>query len=306
MTVTPVAQGLTSHSGNLTPEIWASRTVVKFYDKTVFGVIANTDYEGEIKNMGDTVHIRTIPDISISDYEIGMSLTYERPTATVVDLLIDKAKKYAFSINDVEKLQSDLNYVEDWTEDSGEQMKNAVDTAVLAVIYSDVHASNAGATAGVKTSSIDLGAATVYESVDKTNILDYIVDMGTVLDEQSVPDTGRFVVMPPIFCGMIKKSDLKDAALAGDATSVMRNGVLGMIDRFKILASNNIAQSTDTVTVHNVIFGHPSATTFAAQLTKNETLKNPNDFGDLLRGLMVYGFKVVQPKALGHFYATKG
>ena len=305
-TVFPVAQGATSHSGNLTPEIWASRTIVKFYDATVFAAISNSDYEGLISDMGDTVHIRTVPDISISDYSAGMTLTYEKPVSTVVDLLIDKGHYYAFSINDVEKIQSDMNYVEDWSADAGEQLADTIDTAILAAIYSDVHASNAGATAGAVTSSIDLGAATVYESVDKTNILDYIVDMGTVLDEQNVPSTGRWLVLPPIFAGMIKKSDLKDAALAGDATSVIRNGKLGTIDRFMIYSSNNIATGTDTVTVYNIIFGHPSALTFASQLVKNETLKNPNDFGDLLRGLQVYGYRVVQSKAIGHFYAAKG
>ena len=306
MTVTPVAQGLTSHSGNLTPEIWSGRAIVKFYDATVFAAISNSDYTGLIKNMGDTVHIRTVPDITISDYSIGMTLTYEKPTATVVDLLIDQGHYYAFSISDVEKLQSDMQYVEDWTDDAGEQLADTVDTAILAAVFSDAHASNQGATAGVNSSSIDLGASTVAESVDKTNILDYIVDMGTVLDEQSVPDSGRWLVMPPIFCGLLKKSDLKDAALSGDATSIMRNGKLGTVDRFTIYSSNNVATTTDTDTIQNVIFGHPSALTFASQLVKNETLKNPNDFGDLLRGLQVYGYKVVQSKALGWFYAKKG
>lgn len=210
------------------------------------------------------------------------------------------------AINDVEKLQSDIPYVEKWTDDAGMQMKISIDSAILAAIYADAHASNAGATAGAISSSIDLGASGAFETVDKTNILDYIVDMGTVLDEQNVPETQRWLVFPAIFCGMIKKSDLKDASLAGDGTSIMRNGRLGIIDRFEIYSSNQIATTTDGVTtVHNCIFGHPAAVTFASQLTENRVIPNPDDFGDLMEGLQVYGYKTIKSQALGHFYAAK-
>lgn len=305
--VTPVAAGITSHSGNLTPEIWSGKTLVKFYTATVFAAISNTDYEGEIKNAGDTVHIRTIPDITINDYYIGQDLKYERPKTTVIDLLIDKGKSYALAINDVEKMQSDIAYVEKWTDDAGEQMAIKIDYGILGDVYADVDSSNAGASAGKKSSSIDLGASGAPVPFDKTNILDYIVDCGTVLDEQDIPQTMRWMVLPAIFCGMIKKSDLKDASLAGDGTSIMRNGRLGTIDRFMLYSSNQITTTTDGAdTVQNCIFGHPAALTFASQLVKNETLKNPWDFGDLLRGLQVYGYKVIKPEAMGHLYAKKG
>lgn len=305
--VTPVAAGIESHTATLTPEIWSGKTLVKFYTATVFAEISNTDYEGEIKNAGDTVHIRTIPDITISDYYIGEDLKYERPKTTVVDLLIDKGKSYALAINDVEKIQSDLAYVEKWTDDAGEQMAIKIDEGILADVYADVHASNSGATAGAKSSSLDLGATGSPVSMDKTNILDHIVDCGTVLDEQDIPQTQRWLVLPAIFCGMIKKSDLKDASLAGDGTSILRNGRMGAIDRFTLYSSNQVDTTTDgSDTVYNCIAGHPAALTFASQLVKNETLKNPWDFGDLLRGLQVYGYKVIKTEAMLHLYAKKG
>lgn len=305
--VTPVAAGVTSHTATLTPEIWSGKTLVKFYKATVFAEISNTDYEGEIKNAGDTVHIRTIPDITINDYYIGQDLVYERPATSVVDLLIDKGKSYSLAINDVEKLQSDIAYVEKWTDDAGEQLAITIDNGILADVYADVHASNAGATAGAVSSSIDLGATGAAVPLDKTNILDYIVDGGTVLDEQNIPQTQRWLVLPAIFCGMIKKSDLKDASLAGDGTSILRNGRMGTIDRFTLYSSNQVATTTDGAdTVYNSIGGHPASLTFASQLVKNETLKNPWDFGDLLRGLQVYGYKVIKPEAMFHLYAKKG
>jgi hypothetical protein len=306
MAVTPVAAGIATHSSTLTPEIWSGKTLVKFYTATVFAEISNTDYEGEIKNQGDTVHIRTIPDITINDYYIGQDLVYERPVTTVIDLLIDKGKSYSMAINDVEKLQSDIAYVEKWTDDAGEQMAIKIDLGILADVYGDVHADNAGLTAGKISSSYDMGVSGTPLSLDKTNILDSIVDAGSVLDEQDVPQTSRWLIFPAIFCGMIKKSDLKDASLAGDGTSILRNGRIGGIDRFVLYASNQIATTPEGAdTAHNCIAGHPTALTFASQLVQNETLKNPWDFGDLLRGLQVYGYKVIKPESMVHIYAMK-
>jgi len=260
----------------------------------------------EIKKHGDTVIIRTIPDITIRAYKIGQKLVRERPAPGRVDLLIDKGNYYSVVINDVEKLQSDINYVERWTDDAGQQMKIAVDSDILSVVYADADSHNKGAQAGKKSGSIDLGASGAFVSLDKTNILDYIVDMGTCLDENDVPETQRWLVFPAIFCGMIKKSDLKDASLAGDGTSIMRNGRLGIIDRFEIYSSNQVATSADGVTtVHNCLFGHPAAITFASQLTENRVIPNPDDFGDLMEGLQVYGYETIKAQALGHFYAAK-
>ena len=303
--VYPVAAGITSHSGVLNPEVWAGKTLVKFYKATVFAAISNTDYEGEIKSAGDTVHIRTIPDITIRKYSIGQDLTYENPKATVVDLLIDQGYYYGVGINDVNRAQSDMNYVEDWTNDAGEQMGITIDEDILSDVYADAATANKGATAGAKSESINLGVSGTPLEIDKTNILDVLVDVGVAMDEQNLPNSGRSIVLPAIFCGLIKKSDLKDASLTGDATSVLRNGRIGNIDRLTIYMSNQIATTSDTVTVHNCIACHKSALTFASQLVENETLKNPKDFGDLLRGLQVYGYETIKTEGMFHLYAYK-
>lgn len=303
----PVASGLTTHTGTYTPEIWSMKTLIKFYTVTVFAAISNTDYEGEIKKYGDVVQIRTIPDIVINDYTVGQDLQVDRPKPGKISLFIDKGKYYNVSLNDVEVYQSDLDYINKWSDDAAEQMKIQIDSGILADVYADAHASNKGNSAGKITGSLIMGATGAPAAVTKGNILDYIVDMGTVLDEQDVPEQGRWIVIPAIFCGLIKKSDLKDASLAGDATSIMRNGLLGMIDRFMIYKSNQIATTTDSGnTVYNSIFGQMNALTFAAQLVKNEVIKNQKDFGDLMRGLNVYGYETIKPEAMGHFYARKG
>jgi hypothetical protein len=294
-------------TGKFIPQIWSGKLVEKFYDATVFGEIASTDYEGEISSMGDKVIIRTTPSLTINDYTIGASLDYEQPNNPAVELDIDKGKYFAFQVDDVDEMQADIDIMDDWAGDGGEQMKIAVDTDLLANIYSDVAAANAGATAGRKSSSFNLGTTGTPVALTKANILDYIVDLGTVLDEQNVPETGRWLVLPAWACGMIKKSDLKDASLAGDGTSVLRNGRVGMIDRFMLYMSNNVATTTDgSDTVYNIIAGHKAGLTFAAQMTKMETLPNPNSFGQLIRGLNVYGYKVIEGAYLAHLYAKKG
>lgn len=234
-------------------------------------------------------------------------MTYETPEPVVTDLIIDKGKAWSFISDDVTKAQADYAFTEDWTRDASEQMKITIDTGILGDIYSDAHSKNQGATAGFRSSSYDFGVSGSPVALDKTNILDYIVDMGSALDEHSVPEGERFVVLPPWACGMIKKSDLKDASLAGDGTSIMRNGRLGIIDRFTLYASNLLATTTDGAnSVTNMIFGQKTALTFASQLIENEgPMRDKDFFGDFYRGLQVYGYKVIKPEAIGWFYAYK-
>ena len=304
----PGAGGITT-IGEYIPEIWSGKLIEKFYAATVFAEIANTNYEGEIKNMGDQVHIRIIPDITIRPYQIGQSLTYERPTTTKDELNIDIGYYWGFACNDVEKKQSDINYVSDWSTDASSQLKITVDTEILAYIgsVSSVVAGtgNYGATAGVISGDVDLGASGSPFSLTKANIVDKLVEAGQCLDEQNRPENGRFVVMPAWAISRIKTSDLKDASLSGDGTSMLRNGRVGMIDRFTIYSSNNVLKNT-TDTAWSCMFGDKNALTFAAQILSNEMLRNPNDFGDLMRGLQVYGRKVIDDKGLGMLYATPG
>lgn len=303
----PTVAGVPSHSGSYIPEIWSAKLLVKFYKNTVFGAIANTSYEGEIKSYGDTVHINETPDITISDYVKGQKLSHQQPESAPIDLLIDKGKYWSFIEERVDKKQSMYDRVEDWTRDASSQLKIRIDSDILGDVYADAHAANKGATAGAISGSFDLGASGAPESVTVDNIVTYIVNMGTVLDEQSVPEEGRFIVFPPWACGLIKQSDLKDASLSGDSTSPLRNGRVGMVDRFMIHNSNQLAITQDSGAVTNVIFGHKTGITFASQLTENEgPMKHPDYFGDYYRGLQVYGYKVIKPEALGHFYCKPG
>ena len=314
--------GTATTSGNpisaaYVPDIWSSKMVDKFYASTVFGEISNTNYEGELKTAGDTVHIRIIPTITINDYFIGGNsasdpdLTYERPAVTKTELLIDKGKYWAFQCNDVEKKQADINYVNTISQDAGEQLKITIDTAILGDVWNDAASTHRNTTGGgVISASINLGTASMGAitastgagvQLTKANIVDKIVELGQVLDESNIPESDRWLVLPAWACSRIKQSDLKDASLTGDSVTPLRNGKIGMIDRFTIYKSNLLKSGYDASDnkCFAIMYGHKSAMTFASQIVENEVIDNPFDFGDLMRGLMVYGYKTIKTDALG-------
>lgn len=314
-----------AYTGVFIPTIWAGKFVEKFYDATVLAAIANTDYEGEIRNMGDTVKIRTRPTISIANYEATQALVVTRPSAPAVDLNIDKGKYFNTVLDDVMEVQADADLLSLWADDASEQMKIAVDTDALAysVWNTGTVAANKGNTAGRLSGDIRLGITTApaYVNVasqgtgagdtnaNDRSVIDHLVDMGQVLDEQNIPENGRFVIVPAWYASMIKRSELRDASIAGDGVSMLRNGRLGMVDRFTIYVSNLLPNGVAggvAASEFLVYAGHKQGLTFASQMTKVETLRSESTFGTLLRGLQVYGLGVIDGTCLVTSVVRKG
>ena len=291
-----------SNGSNFIPELWSETMVAKFYPATYLSEIANTDYEGEIRQQGDKVHINLVPDITINDHQLGQALSYEVPTSTGVDLSIDFAKNFAFKCDSIDKFQSHLPLLEKFAEDAAKKMKIAVHKSVVQSVYADAAAVNQGATAGKISGAFNLGTIAAPVALTKANILDFLVDLGTVLDEQDVPEEERWLLLPSKAVGMLKKSDLKDASITGDGQSTLRNGRIGMIDRFTIYRDNNLAISAGGK--FHLICGHKAGLTFAAQMTEMDTLKHPDYFGDFVRGLNVYGFEVLNNTAIASAVVT--
>lgn len=295
------AAGVTSYSGVLIPQLWHGKWNVKFYDASVLTAISNTDFQGQIKNQGDKVIIRNLPDIEIGDYVVGQALPpAQRPIASTIELLIDKAKYFRFSIDDIDAVQTDMELMNAWMDDATQQAKIVIDTDVLGGMIADISASNQGATAGVNSGLFDLGTATAAEGVSTTNAVDYVLSLGTVLDEQNVPEQGRFLVAPPWFINKLKRSELRQAYLTGDGTSPLRNGMVGQIDRFTVYSSNLLSTGTDSGSnvYTNIVAGHKTGLTFASQMTKMENIRAESSFAQQIRGLQVYGYKVVKPESL--------
>ena len=297
----PVSPGRPNYTGNFIPELWSSKLIVNFYDATVLAAISNTDYEGEIKQYGDTVNIRTTPEITIRPYVKGQTLTVENPDKPKLQLLIDKGEYFACVEDDVDRVQSDIKLMSMWSKDASERMKIQIDQRVLPDLLPDVSPLNRGANAGRISGNINLGIGGAPVALDKTTVTEFIVDVGTVLDEANSPESDRFMVIPARMAGLIKKSELKDASLSGDGTSVMRNGRLGMIDRFTLYMSHNLFRNGGE---HSIIAGHKMGFTFASQMTNMETLRAESTFGNIVRGLQVYGYKVVKPEALSSAVVT--
>ena len=297
------------------PQIWSGKLVEKFYASTVLAAISNTDYEGEIKNQGDTVKIRTKPTITINDYRADGLLSLERPVGNVLELNIDKGKYFNTILDDVMEVQSDLNALSMWSDDAAEQMKITIDTNVLAGILDQCNSYNRGTAAGKISGDINLGETTSplalvsnNPGAGETEVLDAMLRLGQCLDEQNIPETGRWIVIPTWMATLIKKSELRQAYLSGDSVSILRNGRLGMVDRFTLYVSNLLPTgvSGGLASGETAIYaGHSHGLTFASQVSKVETLRSEMTFGTILRGLQVYGYKVVDGVAIAQAIVSK-
>jgi hypothetical protein len=297
------------------PEIWSGKLIEKFYASTVLAAISNTDYEGEIKAHGDKVHIRTKPTITIRTYLADAALELERPQGNQVILNIDQGQYFNTILDDVMKVQSDINLMSMWSDDAAEQMKIVIDRAVLLAIKDQAASTNRGLTAGAITGAINLGVTgtplalvNASPTVGQVDILDCMMRLAQALDEQNIPETNRWIVMPTWAAVLVKRSELRQAYLSGDAVSMLRNGRLGMVDRFTLYSSNLLPFGTAASLASGefiIYAGHSHALTFASQMTQMETLRSELTFGQVMRGLQVYGFKVLDGTALAQAIVTK-
>ena len=316
---TPPIYPAGSSSNNLAstgfiPEIWSGKLIEKFYASTVLAAISNTDYEGEIKNQGDKVKIRTKPTITISDYKADGALSLQRPTGNIVELNVDQGKYFNTILDDVMDVQSDLNLLSMWSDDASEQMKITIDSNVLAGILGGADTKNKGTSAGKISGNINLGVtgtplqATAAAASGKVDILSIMLRLGQSLDEQNIPETGRWIVLPTWASTLVKQSELRQAYLSGDGVSILRNGRLGMVDRFTLYTSNLLPSGTTVGASGEWVMyaGHSHGLTFASQVSKVETLRSEQTFGTVLRGLQVFGYKVIDGTALAQAVVTPG
>ena len=272
--------GAGANEVNFIPEVFSKLLQAKFYKQSVLPAISNTDYQGEISGQGDKVIIRTVPAVTINDY--AGTVTNQDLTTGTVEMLIDKAKYYSFKIDDVLKAQADINLLEAASGDAAEGMRIAVETDVLSSVIGDA------TTTGAQT------------TITSSNVLAEILELSQALDELNIPEEGRFIVLPPSMVSLLKQSELRQAYLTGDGTSPLRNGEVGMVDRFTVYQSNMLhtpTSGTDATYTH-VLAGHPKAISFASQFTNTETVRLETTFGEAVRGLKVYGSKVVNPDCL--------
>lgn len=263
------------------PEVFSRKLQAKFYAQTVLSEVTTNEYEGEISGLGNKVNIRTVPAVSVADY--SGSLSYSDVTSSTIELNIDKAKSYAFKVDDILKEQADIDFMNEAANDAAQNMKIAIEQDVFANVAAGSSLTDINATPSNITSS---------------NVLGFILEAGQTLDENNIPEDGRFMIINPAVATLLKQSELRQAYLTGDNVSPLRNGFIGMVDRFKMYVSNNLSTSAG---VTSGLYGHPKAIAYASQMTNTETVRLESSFGDGVRGLAVYGYKVVLPTAIGEF-----
>lgn len=266
------------------PEIWSALLLSSLKKAHVYVALCNRSYEGEIQAAGDTVRITSISRPTVNSYSRNTDISYEELTDAQRTLVVDQEKYWAFTVDDVDKAQARADVVPEAMAEAAYGVRDVSDQYVAA-LYPQVQAAN------------QLGTRIVVKSPTsgQYDAYDTLVDLGVRLDESNVPEEGRWVVVPPWFHGLLQKDDrFTDMSASGKAT--LTNGFVGEAAGFKIHKSNNTPNPTSD---HRVIMaGVPQAITYADQVTKTEALRSEVRFADRMRGLYVYGAKVIRPDAL--------
>jgi len=282
-------------SGNFTPVIYSKKVLKYFRKASVVEDITNTDYSGEIANEGDTVQIIKEPVLTVSSYVRGQQTVSQPIADDKITMVIDKANYFQFEVDDIEKKQSHISWEPLATSSAAYALKDAYDTEVLNYIAGQALAANIYGTTGAP---IDVGFGT--SEVDPLNVLSRL---GRFLDEQNVPFENRWFVAPPTFWEEAQNtaSKLIDLTITGDASSLLRNGRVtnGLIRGFKCYQSNNLPSGSGYKVA---LAGHMSSTATASQIAQTEVLRSQTSFGDIVRGLHLYGRKTLRPESTALCY----
>ena len=292
------------------PSIYSKKVLNFFRKSSVVEAITNTDYAGEISAYGDSVKIIKEPVISVSDYTRGQDTTPTKLTDQELTLVVDSAKAFKFIVDDIETKMSHVNFKEVASSSAAYALKDSFDAAVIANMFSGLSASSPDHVLGADSATA-LGA-NVYDgagSVDigltsETDPLNLMARMARLLDEQNVPEEGRWFVAGPDFYEQLGQSSSKLLSVDFNAgQGSIRNGLVssGKLRGFDMYKSNNIAATSNAT--GKVLAGHISSTATAQTIISTEVLRDPSSFGDIVRGLHVYGSKVLRPEAIvGAFY----
>lgn len=273
-------------TANFIPTIWSARLLESLKKTLVYGGLVNTDYEGEIKGKGSTVKINSIGAVTIGDYtkENGVGAP-EELNSTQTTLTIDTAKFFNFQVQDIDQAQANVKLIDGAMKEASYGLSNAMDR-YIASLY----------TGTVATNMIGSDASPVVPTV--ANAYDYLVDLGVKLDEANVPEVDRFVVVPAWFHGLLQK----DPRYTKDS-NVMATGYIGNVDGMTVFKSNNVPNTAGTK--YKIIAGYKGAISFASQVDQVEAYRPEAGFSDAVKGLQVYGAKLVRPEGLAVLTVNK-
>lgn len=269
---------------NFIPEVWSAQLLSNLSKNLVYGGagVVNRDYEGDISQYGDTVNITSITDPTIGTYTAHSDITIEDVDDATRALVIDQSKYFAFEVDDIEKRQARGTVMDEAAQRAAYGLADTADSYLVTQMTTDVDAGNV-------LTAVDIDTA--------DEAIQALIDLGTTLDEDNIPSQGRWAVVPPAFKALLLNSDLFEFVNRAGSSETLRNGQVGRAFGFDVLVSNN-APAADVGSGKKVVAGHPIAVTFAEQITNVEAFRMEKRFADGLKGLHLYGAKVVRPTAL--------
>jgi P22 coat protein - gene protein 5 len=263
---------------NMIPQIWSARILAKLEKALVFAQpgVVNRDYEGDIRADGDRVHIHSFNDLTVSSYtKNSTTISYEQLTDSRVTLLIDQSKYFAFRCDDIDTAQMRPEIIDAASDRAAYQLAEDADSYI------------AGLYSGASTSAPDNTVETTQFT--STNVYQKLVELNVLMDQVNLPSEGRFVVVPPWVKGLL----LQNATFLAASLPSTLNGSVGQVGGLNVLVSNNVKTTGTSPVVSHMMAGHPSAIAYAEQIVNLEALRLEGSFSDAVRGLHLYGGKVL-------------
>ncbi len=339
------ASGYTNlNSGNFSPVIYSKKAQIAFRKSSVAEAVTNTDYSGEISQMGDSVRIIKEPTITINTLERGTTLATQDLTDNDFTMVVDKANYFQFTLADIEQAHSHINFMDLAADRAGYDLRDAFDAEVLGYLAGwktpsawarrsasgDVNGTKADSNAGNdellaanKLDITDFGGSDLGGTSEVTSIpiaagggaggitspLAILNRMNRLMDQANVPTDGRWVVVDSVFVEVLMDEDSKLVNSDYGGSSEIRNGQLPQkIRNMRVYTSNNLpylgtgpgtsASAGSETNFGVMVAGHDSAVAVADQIAKTETFRSPDTFADVVRGMQLYGRKILRPEAL--------
>jgi hypothetical protein len=293
---------------NFIPEVWSPLILAALQKKLVYGssMVTNQDYEGDIQERGDTVHITQFGDPTVTTYVPGVALVYQQIADAGQILLIDQAKSFSFSITDVDRAQA-AGKMQPYLEGrAAYKMADAADQ-FLAAKYTGAAVNNILGSTGSPLTPQPYAGSTSHPADMFVQVLE---PLKVILDQNDVPDEDRYITCPPWAVSLISQTQafVSVTDMQGDPSQVFQRGFMGQVSGFNVLKTNNAPQPVAGgagTGVWALQAGHPMALTYAEQIAETEALRLQTDFSDGVRGLHLYGGKLVRPDCLAVAYVER-
>jgi len=289
------------------PEIFSKKIQNFFRKSSVIEAITNTDYAGEISAFGDTVNIIKEPVITVAAYTRAASTTKQFLTDQELTLVIDKANSFKFIVDDIEERLSHINFASVGASSAAYTLKDTMDSEVLSAMFAGVSTSSPDHRLGGDGNGSALASFGSNDPLDMGNVsgelspLKIMARMARLLDDSQVPEEGRWFVAKPEFYEELADTDSK--LMSSDfnqGDGGVRNGLVasGQIRGFSMYKSSNVPATTGSTATGQCLGGHMSSTATAQSILNIETLRDTDTFGDIVRGLHVYGRQVLRDDAI--------